>query len=309
MGTTYTVKVIAAPLGRSERRRIASAIDAALEDVNSKMSTYIGGSELSAFNRHRSTDPFPLSPATLQVLLISKRVHRASLGAFDPTVGPLVELWGFGPKPPTSLPTDEQIEVLLPHLGFDKIELDLDAGSARKLDPEVSCDLSAVAKGFAVDRTTEALAGLGYPSTMVEVGGEIRATGANATGDAWRIAVERPGIASPEPQQIVPLSELSLATSGDYRNYFERDGKRYSHTLDPRTGRPVQHSLASASVLDRTCARADAWATAMMVLGPEEGWKLALERDLAVLLVIYTDDGLVERMTPSFQAFLDRTID
>lgn len=310
MGTTYTVKVVAEPLRSAARRAIANAIEAALDDVNSKMSTYIESSELNAFNRHRSEEPFPLSPETLQVLLVSKRVHRASLGAFDPTVGPLVDLWGFGSQPAAAdLPTDEQIEALLPHLGFDKLELDLESGTARKLDPDVSFDLSAVAKGFAVDKTAEALAGLGYPSTMVELGGEVRAMGANAAGNPWRIAVERPGISSPTPQQIVPLSELSLATSGDYRNFFERDDRRYSHTIDPRTGQPVQHSLASASVLDRTCARADAWATAMMVLGPEEGWNLAVERDLAVLLVIYTDDGLVERMTPSFQAFLDRAID
>jgi thiamine biosynthesis lipoprotein len=166
----------------------------------------------------------------------------------------------------------------------------------------VRCDLSAIAPGYAVDRVAEALASEGFRDYLVEVGGEVRAAGVNDAGDAWRIAIERPVPEERVMQRIVPLSGMAMATSGGYRNFYEREGIRYSHTIDPRTGRPVTHNLASVTVVDELCARADGLATGLLVLGPEDGYALAVEHDLAVLFIVAEEKGFRERATPAFEA-------
>ncbi len=302
MGTTYTVKVVAGVLPESEREGLQDRIAATLDEVDATMSTYREDSELSRFNRHPAGVAFEASPAMRAILETAREVHQRSGGAFDPTVGPLVDLWGFGPsRDPEAVPSNERVEELRLLVGFDRIDLE----TLTKPEAGVAIDLSAIAKGFAVDRVAERIAALGFPSFMVEVGGEVRTAGRNRHDKPWRIAIEKPQNTGRSLQRVVSLSGLALATSGDYRNFYEIEGVRYSHTLDPRSGRPVEHSLASASVVDPSCAVADAWATALMVLGPEPAYEMAVSESLAALLLTYRGDGLDERMTAEFRRLLD----
>jgi thiamine biosynthesis lipoprotein len=303
MGTSTTVKVVSVNLSKENQQQIREIIEEQLDLVNSKMSTYLESSELSRFNQSRETSPFPLSPETLSVFEQARRIGEASGGAFDITVGPLVNAWGFGPSklPPVQL-SEADITRLRKHTGWDKIAIDAASSSVRKFDPEVYCDLSAIAKGYAVDLVSETLSAAGYVEHMVEVGGEVRARGRNQSGEPWRSAIERPVENTSIVERIVSLKDLSLATSGDYRNYYEKDGMKLSHTIDPRTGRPVNHRLASVSVIDRSCMRADGFATAVMALGEIEGYALAEREQLAALLIVRDGKGgFTEKPTPRFE--------
>ncbi len=289
MGTTYNVSIVSAkPL---DDARVRSVIDAELDSVDRAMSTYRDDSELSLFNRHSSGEPFALSAETFAVFAAARAVSVASGGAFDITVGPLVEAWGFGRTKPTVIPTSDMVESLKERTGWIKVLFDSGSHSVRKAVPQIECDLSAIAKGYAVDRVSEALSQLGQNSHMVEVGGEVRVRGLNAEGKRWRIGIEAPGHAGGVAHRILPLSDIALATSGDYRNFREIDGRRYSHTIDPRTGRPVEHRTASVTVLAKTAMRADAYATAILVLGETSGLELAEREGLAVLMLLRGDDG------------------
>lgn len=301
MGTAYHVKVVAPRLSDTEQDELARIITDELENVNSKMSTYQDDSELSRFNRSPATAAFALSRETLDVFAESARISEFTGGAFDITVGPLVDVWGFGPSNPERIPTEDELMVLRASVGWRNVVVDPAAGAIHKTHADTRCDLSAIAKGYAVDRVSEALTKLGRRNHMVEVGGEVRTAGRNAAGEPWRIAVEKPVAGSAATERIVPLSDRAMATSGDYRNFIERDGTRYSHTIDPRTGRPVMHRLASVSVLHKSCMTADALATALMVMGEEEALTFASDHELAVLLLIRGDDGeFTEAATPAF---------
>ena len=302
MGTTFTVKLVARNLSEEQLDSLRRAVESELENVNSKMSTYLPASELSRFNEFRRTDPFPVSQDTLDVFLEAQRISAATRGAFDVTVGPLVRAWGFGPgERSREAPAAGDLKQLRARIGWDKIEMDEASSTIRKLQPKVECDLSAIAKGYAVDRVSEALRALTYTAHMVEVGGEVRTGGRNAAGQPWRIGIERPDDAGRTPYRALPLEGLSMATSGDYRNYYEKDGQRFSHTIDPRTGRPVSHRLASVSVVHRRCVAADGWATALMVLGETDGYQRAVEQGLAALFLVRNADGeFCEKATPAF---------
>lgn len=305
MGTTYQVKVVGAELPAARKDQIDGAIRTQLDEVNVLMSTYLEESELSRFNRHDDT-AFELSSATREVFQAALDLGRRSGGALDITVGPLVNAWGFGPghwspEGPTTTLSDDEVAALLTHIGYQRLELSEAHGILRKSDPDLYCDLSSLAKGYAVDRVAGALETLGATDFMVEVGGEIRARGENEQGRTWRIGIERPQLARGHVQRIVALDGLSLATSGDYRNYREVDGQRFSHIMDPRTGRPIQHRLASVSVLHQDCMTADGWATALLVLGEDEGFELASRENLAALFLVRDEDGFSEKQTPAFE--------
>jgi len=303
MGTTYTVKVV----GENNQPlpdNLAGTIQAVLEDVNAKMSTYRPDSELSRFNQHASQTPFPVSPETLEVFRIALEVSRQSGGAFDITVGPLVNAWGFGPDECSNPPNEETLAELRTRVGYHYLEIRPE-GLVKKR-PDLCCDLSAVAKGYAVDRVALALDQAGVQHYMAEVGGEVRARGKNASGVPWRIGIERPVAGELAVQEVIHLSGLSLATSGDYHNFFIKDGVRYSHTIDPKTGKPITHALASVSVVHASCAWADAYATAITVLGPEAGFALALEHHLPAYLIIHDGGtGFIERRTPAFRTLCE----
>lgn len=300
MGTAYTVKVVAGPLTEARRAEISAAIEAQLERVNSRMSTYLPDSELSRFNRWTENEPFALSPETLTVFREAQRVSEATDGAFDITVGLLVEAWGFGAgESGPEGPSEAQIEALRGRVGWRQLQIE--AGGVRKMDPLLACDLSAIAKGYAVDLVAGALDELGFHDYMVEVGGEVSVAGLSARRESWRIGIERPEVDERRLQEVLQLTDIALATSGDYRNFVVRDGRRLSHTIDPRTGRPVEHAGASVTVLADRCMTADAWATALMVLGPEAGYELAAARSLPVLFLVHDGEGgFRERSTPAW---------
>lgn len=302
MGTVYTVKVVAQPGGDFSPVATEHAIRERLEEVNALMSTYDPDSQLSRFNRHDSDAPFAVDAPVAEVFAIALEVSRQSAGAFDITVGPLVNAWGFGPDPPAAPPDESAIEGLRARVGYQHLELTED-GRLRKHRPDLYCDLSAVAKGYAVDRVAGALDARGIAHYMVEVGGEVRARGVNERGVPWRIGIERPDPDRRIVARVVPLRDMALATSGDYRNFRVVDGVRQSHTIDPRTGRPVAHALASVSVFHPQCAWADAYATALMALGPDEGLAFALGHEIAALFFLHDGhDGFSEITTPAFEA-------
>lgn len=302
MGTTYTIK-IADPGAEARATETAQDIGVLLQQVNNIFSTYREDSELSRFNNNDGSAPFSLSDDLRRVFEISLEVSRQTRGAFDITVGPLVNAWGFGPDNPTHPPTGDEIAALRERIGYEK--LTLENGALSKARPDVYCDLSAVAKGYGVDCVAHKLDELGIANYMVEIGGEVRTRGTHTAGTPWQIAIEKPVTGQRTVERVVPLSDLSMATSGDYRNFFESNGRRYSHTIDPRTGQPIEHRLASVSVLHAECAWADAYATALNVLGPDDGYALAQRLGLQALFVVRNDDGsFSEKATPTFPSLL-----
>lgn len=303
MGTSYSIQVVGLPPS-IEPQQLQSDIDAELERVNDLMSTYREGSELSRFNRSRSIDWLAVAPALASLVQEALGMSEASGGAFDATVGPLVNLWGFGPGGGRdSVPSDAQIAQAQTKVGYDKLFVRADPPALKKSEPELYLDLSAIAKGYGVDRIAELLDDAGVTNYLVEIGGELRGLGHNGRGRPWRIAVERPAPGVREPYGIVELRGGAMATSGDYRNFFEQGGKLYSHTIDPRTGRPVTHELASVTVLAPTTARADALATAFLVLGPKKGLALAERLQTAAFFILRTPNGYSELQTSAFQAY------
>lgn len=309
MGTNYTVKLNHLPVGVT-KKALQTEIDRRLEAVNNQMSTWRPDSEISRFNQSESTDWFEVSPATVKVLQEATRISELSDGAFDVTVSPLVALWGFN-RPDGKqgdVPTDEDIAAIKQHVGYELVTSREKKPALRKSHPQTTIDLSGIAKGYGVDVIADYLTESKISAYMVEIGGEVRARGRKPDGSAWTIGIEKPTESGRELLQAVALVDRALATSGDYRNFFEQDGKRYSHTIDPRTGRPIEFRLASVSVVSESCMTADALATALMVLGPRDGYNLAKKQGWAVLMVVRTDDGFEQKSTPEFQRILkDKT--
>jgi thiamine biosynthesis lipoprotein len=303
MGTTYTVKVVVPKMTEAEQAGTHAAIRAALDEVDLSMSTYKPDSQLSRFNRHQSSEPFAFSADVIRVFLLAQEVSEASGGAFDVTVGPIVNAWGFGPVKQARPPTDAELTAARAGVGYRLLAIDAAAGTIAKARPNMYADLSAIAKGFGVDQVARALDARGFGRYMVEVGGEVRVKGRNAAGVPWQVGIERPDETAQRAQLVVPMTNVSMATSGDYRNYFEKDGRRFSHEIDPTTGYPIRHRLASVTVLAPECAFADAYATALLVLGPERGYALALDKGLAAYFIERRPEGgFAERQTPAFAA-------
>ena len=302
MGTTFTV-TLAGDIPAPTLETVKQESFAVLEGINQQMSTYLPTSEVSRFNDAQTTEWMPVSTATAEVVDLALRIGSETAGAFDVTVGPLVDLWGFGPTPrPDQVPASADIDGLLQTIGYDKIACRLTPPQLRKLDPRLRIDLSAIAKGYAVDRLAAHLLSRGLHNFIVEVGGEVVVRGAKGPQTAWRIGIESPLTDRRQVGDVLSLRDMAMATSGDYRNYYEIEGRRYSHTIDPRTGYPIDHTLASVTILDPSCARADALATAFMVLGPEEAQAFAERADIAALLIIKTAEGFIEKTTQGFHA-------
>ena len=304
MGTSYSIKVI----DKEDSKKILNLgkrIDSVLVDVNNKMSTYIPTSELSVLNSTKSNDWINLTEDLAHVLNTSKRISEESGGSFDITVGPLVNLWGFGPiKKDDEIPDQKLIDETLKYVGIDKIELDYSGKRIRKINPNVYCDLSAIAKGFGVDKVSLFIESLGIKDYMVEIGGEVRTKGKNVNNELWHIGISSPS--SEGLQKILEISDHSIATSGDYYNYFEKDGVRYSHTIEPKTGKPITHNLASVTVIDKDCEEADAYATTIDVMGPDAGYEFALKYKLPVFMIVREKDKFIEKQTPQFEEFIKK---
>lgn len=301
MGTTYTVKIVGG--GEGEKEGLAKAVRAALEGVDERMSTYKKSSELMKFNAAPTATDFPASPELVAILRDAKAISEATQGGFDVTVGPFVNAYGFGPNKDEKVPTDEELATLRERVGYPKIQISADGKTLRKSHDGMFVDLSSIAKGYGVDRAAEAIEAAGFKNYLVEVGGEVRTLGLNANGVPWKLGIETPvlGEGARRVKRTLGLSGQSLATSGDYRNYYEKDGIRISHTIDARTGRPIRHKAASVSVVHSNCTLADAWATALNVLGAEEGMKIAEEQKLAVLFIVRKGEEFVEIESSAFK--------
>jgi thiamine biosynthesis lipoprotein len=305
MGTFYTVKLIDPPLS-VDLESLEEEVRDQLAEIDVLMSTYRSDSEISRLNRSDHVDWLDVSQETALVVSLALEVGRLTDGAFDITAGPLVNLWNFGPEQSDAdrVPSPDEITVAKEQVGWELLEVRRSPPAVKKKQGDIQVDLSAIAKGFAVDRIAEYLEGLGTQNYLVEIGGELRALGHNAQGKPWQVAIESPLAGIRAIHRVLGCDGLAMATSGDYRNFFKEDGKQYSHIIDPRLGHPVSHDLVSVTVLDPSCARADALATALMVLGPDVGYELALEKKLTVLLIVERNGELVEKATPSFRSLL-----
>ena len=302
MGTTYTVKWVSVEPDSVER--IGARLEQSLLAVNQSMSTYIDDSELSRFNQAAAGYSTVVSAGLFEVLQLAQSISESTQGAFDVTVGPLVNLWGFGPDGRvTHAPEQEQIDRARQRVGYQHLTLDAQTQRVTKA-VDLYVDLSAIAKGDGVDELARVMEHEGVDSYLVEIGGELRARGLKPDGSGWLIAIESPVDIGREVQRVITVHETGVATSGDYRNYFQEDGVRFSHTLDPLTGRPITHQLASVTVLRPTCAEADALATALTVMGDERGYQYAIDNDIAAFFIVKSGAGFVERMTPQFEQFL-----
>jgi len=304
MGTTWHVTVVP-DAGTPPAAQLQQGIEAELEDVNRSMSTYRDDSEISRFNRAPTDEWFPVSPYFYTVLSTALAIGGQSHGAYDVTVGPLVDLWGFGPAGAvTEPPSTAAIAEVLQRVGQDQLRLDGEGHRVLKRRP-VALDFSSIAKGYGVDRVARWLDAQGQHRYLVEVGGEMRLAGSSPRGDAWRIAIERPESGDRAVEQAIRLTDVGVATSGDYRNFFEIDGQRFSHSIDPRRGYPVAHDLVSVTVVHPSCMIADGWATALVVLGYDEAMAVARERGLAVYFIRRQGDEFSDSHTPEFAPFLE----
>ena len=299
MGTSYHVTLAAA---KTQQTEIQAQIDQRLEQINQLMSTYLQDSELSRFNRARTTACYPLSVDTIRVIRSANEISRLSNGKFDVTLAPLIEIWGFDNKDTAdAIPSDATITRLLARIGYQK--LIMEQGCVRKAEPDLSVNLSAIAKGYAVDEIARLLKARNIEHYLVEIGGEVATRGLNSRAQTWQIAIESPTDAR-GIQRIIQPQGMGVATSGDYRNYFEKDGVRYSHTIDPTNGKPISHKLASVTVVHRETMVADALATAFMVMGPQAALRLATQNQIPVFLLLKNEQGFAEAHSPAFSRYL-----
>ncbi|SMP25689.1 FAD:protein FMN transferase [Shimia sagamensis] len=284
MGTSYTVVAVEPPGGLDEGG-LKAAIDAVLADIDQKMSNWNPVSEISQINALSADTPHTLSADMLTLLNAANGVHKNSDGQFDLTLGPLIDLWGFGAQKPTSrIPSDSDVTEAMHSVGQTNTVL-LEGSTLTKSRDGTQMYLSAIGKGYGVDRLGDALRALGVTDFMVEIGGDIITSGQNAEGMPWQIAIETPDARQRSFLKVLGVSNLGMATSGDYRNYFEQEGVRYSHIIDAQTGRPVTHPTASVTVLTQNAMLADAWATALLVLGKDRGMEIAERQNLAALFI------------------------
>lgn len=300
MGTTYTVKIMNAETTLNPES-LQRNIDQLLEDINSIMSTYDPDSELSKLNRNPSRDCISLSEQLSEVIQQALKTSQLTQGDFDITIGPLVKLWGFGPEAiPTQIPGNNEIQAAQNIIGHDKLTLAEDGGCLNKEQPDMYIDLSAIAKGYAVDEIAKLLQASNIEDYMIEIGGEIKANGLNVNNIPWQIGIEKPVEGQRSVQTIISLQDTGLATSGDYRNYFEHDGVRYSHLIDADSGKPISHNLVSVTVLHQSTMIADALATAFMVMGYEQANQLATNENIAVYFILRQDDEFIEAASDLF---------
>lgn len=308
MGTTYNVKYI--DNGKIQNLPNAADLQAKMDDllrtVNSEMSTYQKDSQISQFNQMKEANsPFTVSVDFAKVVQEAMRLNKVTDKALDITVGPLVNLWGFGPdKRLNKVPTAEQIAEKSKAVGIEKLVLE--NNQLIKKEPDLYIDLSSIAKGFGVDKLAEHLESLGVENYLVEIGGELRGKGKNLQGSAWRIAVEKPALAQGTATQIiVPLHNLAMATSGNYRNYFEDEqGNRFSHIIDPKKLAPISHNLASITVFAPTTMTADGLSTGLFVLGAEKALEIAERENLAVFLIIKNGENFETKSSTAFEKLI-----
>ncbi len=300
MGTTWSVQANNLPQGLSQQQ-LHDRIEAILELINSQMSTYRDDADITRFNQAAPGESFSLAEDFATVLSAALSLAAETDGAYDPTVGPLVNLWGFGPDGlRDQAPDPAEIEAARQRVGWQRVAFD---ANSRELTQTggVYLDLSSIAKGHAVDRIAEWLEDAGVTGYLVDIGGDLRVHGVKPDGSAWRIAIERPVPGTREIYSVIEPQDLAVASSGNYRNFFIDQDQLFSHTIDPRSGYPVRGGIASITVLHRSTKQADALATALGVFSADEAFAFALERNLAVLFLVHSEGSLEERATPAFE--------
>lgn len=303
MGSTYTVRWLATEQAPGDFE-LRTLVEAELARVDLQMSRYRSDSELARFNAVRSTAPQAASLEFAQLLSESIAINAASAGAFDVTIAPLVDAWGFGPtRAQAQKPTAEELQALRARCGSQWLEVSYSPTVVRKLRADVEVDVNAIAPGHAADRIARLLERHTLKNYLIDIGGEVRVRGNNAMGTPWRLAIDDPRHAEQIPYALVELDAGAIATSGGYRHFHVVDGRRFSHLLDPRTGEPASLRIASVVVIAPTAAQADAWATAMFVLGEQQGLRIAAQRNLAVLFLIAEGEHIGERASPAFAQY------
>jgi thiamine biosynthesis lipoprotein len=299
MGTTYSIKLAQAP-GAASRGALQQRVEQRLAEIDRQMSTYRTDSDLMRFNRTQSTDWQSVPARLVELIDQANRISGLTDGSYDVTVGPLVNLWGFGSSASrTTPPPADEIASALRRTGYRHLAVRRSPPAMRKAVAALEVDLSSIAKGWAVDQLAALLKDAGLGNFLVEIGGELRAVGEKSPGTPWRVAIERPATDRRAVHRVIALRDMAVASSGDYRNFFEDDGQRYSHTIDPATGRPVRHRLAAVTVFADRCAEADAWATALLALGERRGPQLAAELGLRAMFIVRDDLGLREQISPA----------
>lgn len=290
MGTLYHITVIATNKENSHLNALQTEIDTLLKLTNQQMSTYLPTSEISQFNQYDKTDWFSVSTQLAHVVDYSQQVSALSNGAFDITAGTLVNLWGFGSSYQEKIPSAQEIDTVLQHTGYHLLDNQFSPASLKKTNPQVTIDLSAIAKGYAVDQLSQLLINHGYKNHLVEIGGELRVHGKNIDAP-WKVGINIPYTLDKVYEKPLMLTDNEgVATSGGYNNYFTKSGKQYSHTIDPKTGKPITHNLSSVTVVADSTMEADALATALMVMGNEKGRQFVQDNKLKVFMVIKKGD-------------------
>jgi thiamine biosynthesis lipoprotein len=308
MGTvSYNVKVIvkpdSLPGSKFDQQKAHKDIDAILDQLLQDMSNWEANSELTRFNKSTSLVPIEISEGLRRVLAESIRLGKLSEGKLDVTIGPLINLWGFGPDyRPERVPSESELEIAKKRTGLKY--LTLNGNKLSKDIPDLYVDLSTIAKGYAVDLIAEYFENKGYHNYLVEIGGEMRLKGFKHTGELWHVAIEKPLSEERSVHQIIIPKDNALATSGDYRKYFEANGQRFSHIIDPESGKPINHKLVSVTVIHPSSMTADGLSTAMMLMGEDKALVFAEENELAAYMIIKTDHGFVEQSTVKFMQYL-----
>jgi len=303
MGSTYSIKIPNLPKGVSAPEVLAG-VERRLAEIDEQMSTYRPDSSLARFNASSSADWVDVPAGLADLLSTALKVSEMTGGAFDVTVGPLVRLWGFGPGgEPARIPPGDELTKVADRIGYGHLAVRPTPPALRKDRPDVDIDVNAIAPGYAADRIVDFIASLGIEDYLVEVGGEVRARGRNHRGVPWRIGIERPQELGRSVQTGIEIGDMAVATSGDYRKFFEKDGRKYSHTIDPFTLRPVEHGLASVTVLHPSAAMADALATGLSVLGPDRGFAFAEEHGLPAYFLVHAGEGFRELATSAFAPY------
>ena len=305
MGTFWRVSL--ANVDPSLKKNLQKAVQQQLDNDDRQLSTWKADSVLSRFNQYRGSDPQPIGDDMADIITLALRIGQKTQGKMDITVGPLVNLWGFGPtKQPTTIPTQAQIAAARALTGLQHLRvIQRSEGAYLQKDlPDLYVDLSTMGEGFATDHLARLLEKEGINNYLVSVGGAVLTRGKNAEGKAWKVAIQKPTDKENAVQAVVDLQGHGISTSGSYRNYYELNGKRISHVIDPGTGAPIQHKLVSATVIATTALEADGWDTGLMVLGEEQAKALALREQLAVYLIVKQGNGFSSWMSPQFSAFL-----
>lgn len=298
MGSSYSIQYVREPGGPAPAQ-VQAAVEAILSDIDQHYSTYRGDSVVSLFNQLPANQCLALPPDMLELVALGQQLAEQSEGAFDLTVEPLLDLWGFGPQARhEQVPDPQTLAQVRLRVGYQHLHV---KGQSLCKDAPVQLDFNSIAAGHAVDLIAARLQAMGVASFVAEATGELKAVGRKPDGSPWRIALELPRENRQIARQIIPVNGLSVSTSGDYRHYFEQNGRRYSHTFDARLGRPVEHDLAAVTVLSASALQADGYSTLLLILGPERGWDFAVAHGLAAVLVTRAEGGFVSRATPAFE--------